>query len=219
MVRSEQNRLKPGSIAHTVARLSLWGRRAPRGFARVEYHSEYARSEADRRLGEALRDENVPYHRIALPVRSNPSQAMRSLLEQLEALEPAVVSITGFATAVPEEAWPEFLGHLTWHRETLAGLNHRQIWWMTPDFVDAFIHTVPDLASWFMVRLTITEEFVPPSQEPYTFETVAPEGPKSRIDDTMRRKKPCRALPPRKGGECGNRRLAGLGSRIRRNDR
>ena len=32
---------------------------------------------------------------------------------------------------------------------------------MTPDFVDAFIHTVPDLASWFMVRLTITEEFVP----------------------------------------------------------
>jgi tetratricopeptide (TPR) repeat protein len=185
--RSKSKTLKPGTIADTVARLALWGRLTPRGFARVEYHSEFSRTETDRRLGETLQDEGVPYHRIALRIRSTPSEAMGSLLEQLEALEPAVVSITGFATAVPDEAWREFLGHLTWNRERLAGFNHRQIWWMTPDFVDAFIHTVPDLASWFMVRLTIEEEYFPPSPDPHKFETVAPEGPKYRIDEAMRR--------------------------------
>jgi tetratricopeptide (TPR) repeat protein len=187
VARSEPNRLKAGTIADSVARLALWARRAPRGFARVEYHSEFARSEADRRLGVALGDENLPYHQIALPVRSTPSGAMNALLKQLQAREPAVVSITGFATAVPEEAWPEFLGHLTWNRERLAGFNHRQIWWMTPAFVDAFIHLVPDLASWFMVRLAITEELVPPIRESQAVERSRSEGPKYRIEEALRR--------------------------------
>ena len=151
---------EPGTIADTVAHLAL-GRLAPRGISRVEYHTEFSRSETDRRLGETLQDAKIPYHRIALPVRRPPSEVMGRLLAQLEAPEPAVVSITGFVTAVPDDAWREFLGHLTWNRERLAGFNHRQIWWMTPEFVDAFIHTVPDLASWFMVRLTIEEEFIP----------------------------------------------------------
>ncbi|MGP0066444.1 MAG: tetratricopeptide repeat protein [Isosphaeraceae bacterium] len=102
-------------------------------------------------------------------------------------MEPAVVSITGLVTAVPDDSLPEFLGHLTWNRERLAGYNHRQIWWMTPSFVDAFIHTVPDLASWFMVRLTLSEEFIPPIQGPQTIEPIRSEGSKYRIDEAMRR--------------------------------
>ena len=59
----------PGTIADTVAHLALWARLAPRGFARVEYHSEFARSETDRRLGEALQDEDdpLPSDRVAGP--------------------------------------------------------------------------------------------------------------------------------------------------------
>jgi tetratricopeptide (TPR) repeat protein len=187
VARTKTKLLKPGTIADTVARLALWARLAPRGFARVEYHTEFSRAETDRRLAETLQVEKIPYHRIALPVRRPPSEVMGGLLAQLEALESTVVSITGFATAVSDDAWREFLGHLTWNRERLAGFNHRQVWWMSPNFVDAFIHTVPDLASWFMVRLTIEEEFIPPIEEPHVFEAVQSEGPRYRIDEAMRR--------------------------------
>jgi hypothetical protein len=117
-----------GSIADTVARLALWASRSGRGFARVEYHSEFARSEVDRQLEETLRNRKVPDHRIELPVRHPPSDVMRTLLERLEQLEPAVVSVTGFATVVPDDSRREFLGLLTWNRERLAECNHRQIW-------------------------------------------------------------------------------------------
>jgi tetratricopeptide (TPR) repeat protein len=187
VARSSSNTLEPGTIADSVAHLAVWARRAPRGFARVEYHSEFARSEADRRLEETLQQQKISYQRIELSVYRSPSEAMGTLLSRLGELEPAVVSITGFATAVPDDSRLEFLGHLTWNRERLAGFNHRQIWWMTPDFVDAFIHTVPDLASWFMVRLTIKEEFDAPIRGPQIIEPERLDGPKYRIDEALRR--------------------------------
>ena len=187
VARNHRKTLQPGSIADTVGLLAVWARHAPRGFARVEFHSEYARAEAERKLGEFLQPEAVPYHRIELPVRRTPSEVVRALIAGLESLGPAVVSITGFASAVAEDARTEFLGLLTWNRENLAEFNHRQIWWMTRDFVDAFIHTVPDLNSWFMVRLALTEEFRPPAVKESRFERPGFEQPKYKIDEAMRR--------------------------------
>ena len=186
VARSKSKKAGPGSIADTVAMLAVWARHAPRGFARVEYHSEYARAEADRRLGEALLREEVPYHHVELPVRVTPSQAGRYLLEHLEAIESGAVSITGFATAVAEEDRRDFLAILSVRREVLAELGLCQIWWLTPDFLDAMIAIAPDLDSWFMTRLHLEEEFVPSAREPDPSEPIRPTVPKYRIDEALR---------------------------------
>jgi tetratricopeptide (TPR) repeat protein len=187
VARSRTKTAGPGSIADTVAHLAVWARRAPRGFAHVEYHSEYARAEADRRLGEELRREKIPYHHIELPVRVTPSQAGRSLMDDLERIESGVVSITGFTTAVVEEDRRDFLAILSVRREALAELGLRQIWWLTPDFRDALLHIAPDLDSWFMVRLRIEEEFLPSSGDLHSTEPLRPIGPNYRIDEALRR--------------------------------
>jgi tetratricopeptide (TPR) repeat protein len=187
VARNRPKAREPGSIADVVARLVLWASRPARGFARVEFHSEYARAEADRRLGETLQREDVPYHRIELPVNGAPSGVVRTLLQRLQDLEPAAVSITGFATAVPDGSRREFLGLLTWNRENFAACNHRQVWWMSPDFVDAFIHTVPDLDSWFLVRLSLMEEVPAPPKGLRRFNGRESEKTSYKLDEALRR--------------------------------
>ena len=165
--------------------LAVWARARPRGFAHVEYHSEYARAEADRRLGEVLLREKVPYHHVELPVRVTPSQAGRYLLENLEKIESAAVSITGFATAVAEEERRDFLAILSVRREVLAEFGLCQIWWLTPDFLDAMMHIAPDLDSWFMVRLG-SRRNASRRTGTGTRGTARPAGPEYRIDEALR---------------------------------
>jgi len=179
--------MEPGSIADTVAHLALWAGRPTRGLARVEYHSEYTRAEASRRLGEIASREKIPYHEIQLPSRRSPSEALRTLLQSLASLEPGIVSITGLATACADAARAGFLRALTFNRENLAEFNLRQIWWMTPDFADAFIRTVPALDSWFILRLRLRETFTPPTKGPSRREAFHSEGPSYRLDDALRR--------------------------------
>jgi tetratricopeptide (TPR) repeat protein len=177
----------PGSIADTVARLEVWAGRAPRGLARVVFHSEHARAEADRLLGEAMRSRSVPYHPIKLPVRHSPSEVVRTLLEGLARLEPGVVSITGFATACADRDRAAFLGALTLNRDNLAGFPLRQVWWLTDDFTDAFLRTVPDLASWFLVRVHLTQEPRHAPTGPRTFEAVPAAVPKLATEEALAR--------------------------------
>ncbi|MHB1555911.1 MAG: tetratricopeptide repeat protein [Isosphaeraceae bacterium] len=185
MGRSDPGKTGPGSIDETVARLAVWARRAPRGFAHVEYHSEFARAEADRRLGEVLSREQVPYHHIDLPVRVTPSQAGRYLAEHLERIETGTVSITGLATAVADEDRRGLLEILSVRREVLAEFGLRQIWWLTPDFRDALLHIAPDLDSWFMVRLKLEEVFVPASGIRCASEPAHWPWPKYPIDEAL----------------------------------
>lgn len=186
MGRNDREKTGPGSIADVVAQLAVWARRAPWGFARVEYHSEHARAEVDRRLGEILLREQVPYHHVSLPVRVTPSQAWRSLIEQLETIDSGTVSIAGLVTAVPEEIRRDWLATLSARREVLAELRLCLIWWMTPDFVDLLIRKAIDLDSWFMVRLKIEEE-IRPTTGPWDDEPVRPTAPKSRVGDVLSR--------------------------------
>jgi tetratricopeptide (TPR) repeat protein len=185
--QSDPQTMEPGSIADTVAYLALWAGRPTRGLARVEYHSEYTRAEAARRLGEIARRENIPFHEIQLPSRRSPSEVLRTLLESLAGLEPGVVSIAGLATACADAARANFLGALASKREKLAEFNLRQIWWMTPDFADAFIRTVPALDSWFFLRLQLRETFTPATKGPSRREAPAVEGPSYGLDDAVRR--------------------------------
>ena len=116
-------------------------------------------------------------------------EVLGTLLESLESevSKPGIVSITGFATACPDSSRAEFLGALTFNRENITEFSHRQIWWMTADFADAFIHTVPDLDSWFDLRLQLRETFPSPTKGAPRREPSHAKGPSHRLEDALRR--------------------------------
>ncbi|HEV8715352.1 MAG TPA: FxSxx-COOH system tetratricopeptide repeat protein [Candidatus Binatia bacterium] len=157
--------MKLGSIEDIVARLTLWNRRAPKGLARVEFDSEFARKRVINGLRLALAEAGIPFHEIDLPVHKPAPQVVRELVDQLNTLVPGVVSITGFATVFPDEtSLEDSLRIFNFNREELARPALRQIWWMPTHFAEKFIRAVPDLNSWFMIRLRLTEVVPPPSE-------------------------------------------------------
>ncbi len=148
----------PGSIADVAARLALWGRRAPKGLARVEFDSDFSRQDVVADLRQRLEAANVPFHEIALPLFEPADRVVQFLLDRLASLESGVVSITGWATAFPvDTTLIESLRVLNYNRENLAQFPLCQIWWLTRRFADTFIHTTPDFNSWFLVQLSLTE--------------------------------------------------------------
>ena len=73
----------------------------------------------------------------------------------------SVASITGIEWAFPEGGNRlDTLSALSFQRETLASLPVRQIWWVPSSLTERFVLGVPDLDSWFRLRLHLTE--VPP---------------------------------------------------------
>ena len=112
---------------------------------------------------------------------------MRTLIDHLAGLESGVVSISGFATAVPEESLGEFLRILNFNRESLSDFPLRQIWWLTGDFLDAFLRVAPDLNSWFLARLQISEEVQPPDRdEEHRLEVAQDDSPDISPEDALR---------------------------------
>ena len=160
----------PGSVEDTLARLELWCLRAPKGFARVEFESEFSRRAVVDRLRLRIRAQNVSFGEIELRSGQAPWPLVRDLIGQVRSLGPGVVSISGFETAFSGSVSPaedgqqprpevtsraDSLRVLNFNRESLALPGVRQIWWMTPTFAELFVRAVPDLESWFMVRLRL----------------------------------------------------------------
>jgi tetratricopeptide (TPR) repeat protein len=157
--------MKPGSIEDTIVRLTLWSRRAPKGLARVEFDSEFARKRVVNGLRLALAEAGILFHEIELPPHTPASQVVQALVDQLDSLTPGVVSITGFATAFPNKVpLEDSLRIFNFNREELAQPTLRQIWWMPTSFAGQFIRAVPDLNSWFLIRLYLTEVVTPTSE-------------------------------------------------------
>src|SRR4051812_44058324 len=146
MAPNEDQGPSPGSIDDTVARLAVWGRRAPRGLARVEYVSEFARRNAVDRLRASLYNAAIPVHEIELPRQRPAEEIVHHLMERLRSFDRGMVSITGFATAFSAgEPLVDSLRMLNFNRENLALFPVCQVWWMTRDFADALLHAAPDL--------------------------------------------------------------------------
>ncbi len=159
MVPSEN--LQDGTIEFVTRRLERWGRNAPRGLALVTFDSEFARRQVVDRLKEAFSQAGIPFHEIALPVRQPIVQVIDELVKQLVALEPGIVSISGFATASePEKPLGEVVRIFNFNRENLAQSHLRSIWWVTREFSTRLLVDAPDLHSWFLVRLELTEQVV-----------------------------------------------------------
>ncbi|HMW02323.1 MAG TPA: tetratricopeptide repeat protein [Acidobacteriota bacterium] len=113
------------------------------------------------RLKEAFSQAGISFHEIALPVRQPIVQVIDELVKQLVVLEPGIVSISGFATAYePERPLGEVVRIFNFNRENLAQPHLRSIWWVTREFSTRLLVDAPDLHSWFLVRLELTEQVV-----------------------------------------------------------
>lgn len=165
MAQPETNSPSQGSVADVAARLALWGRRAAKGLARVEFLSDFSRQAVVTELRTAL-PQTLPLYEIELPFQQLPLDVVRFLLDRLRDLPAGIVSVTGFATAFSAD-YPleDALRVLNFHREELAKFPLCQIWWMTSPFTDAFLRSIPDLDSWFLVRLNLSEVILDESVE------------------------------------------------------
>ncbi|AGY59493.1 hypothetical protein [Gloeobacter kilaueensis] len=143
------------NVQYVVDRLVLWAKRVDRSLARVEYLSESTRQEVVIRLRSALAPLGIKFHEVALLQEKAPAQLVWDLLENLAALEPGVLSVSGFEETFLRDDVRNLV-YLNYQREKFADLPLRQIWWLTPTLADAFTRAIPDLDSWFVVRLKLT---------------------------------------------------------------
>ncbi len=155
-----------GSIDHTLGRLLLWSQRPTRGLARVEFYSEFARQAVMQKLRNELQSQDINLTEIHLPLWSSPAQVLNFLLDELAKAGTGVVSIIGFETAFNPRNLGQALGILNFNRENFAQFNGRQIWWMSQDFLNWVINFMPDLNSWFTLRLSLTENLPFDSVQP-----------------------------------------------------
>jgi tetratricopeptide (TPR) repeat protein len=152
---------KPTVLSEDPApRLLRWSRPHVPGLAWVEYHDERTRQQFFERFAWMLRKEGLPLHQLRLQPAETPAAVVWALLNEMQALPPGVCSITGFTTALPSEpyALAEALYAFSFQREALGKVPHRQIWWLPSYVADALIRTVPDLESWFTLRLQIEDQ-------------------------------------------------------------
>ncbi len=152
-----------GSVADIHARLLLWARRAPKGFARVEYTDERARRRVVEELSRSLAAERIDFREIAVRTGESIQHLSNWLIGELSSIPAGVVSITGFAEAIPpdRDGMTAFLYALNIKRESLAQPPLKQIWWMPLSLAEKFVHDAPDLDSWFLVRLRLTARMAP----------------------------------------------------------
>ena len=162
-----QNSRQEGSIADVCDRLAIWIRNAPRGLARIEYVSDLSRQRVVNELRRRLASESIPLNELDLPRGMAATELARHFVKRLGALPPGVVSVMGFATALPNEDTEraKALYALNFSRENLAQFPLRQIWWMPGHIADAFIRAIPDLNSWFLIKLRLTEIVRPPEPD------------------------------------------------------
>lgn len=150
--------MDPGSIGGVTARLKTWCVQWDRGLARVEWDSAFARRDVVDRLKESLGGLGIPLVEIALPPGETGHETVLGLLEKLRSAGDSVASITDLEWAFPEHGSQlETLAALSFRREALAALPVRQIWWMPSTLAERFVVGVPDLDSWFQLRLHLTE--------------------------------------------------------------
>jgi tetratricopeptide (TPR) repeat protein len=146
-----------GSIIDIQNRLLLWANRPEQGLARVEFASEFSRQQVIRSLQETLTTKNLPFAEIVLPTHQDPELVVSTLIDRL-ANSTGIVSITGFSTAFNNQmSLPEALRIVNFNRECFLVPDVKQIWWMTPAFMQTSIHVMPDLNRWFSLRLQLTE--------------------------------------------------------------
>jgi hypothetical protein len=174
-----------GSISDISRRLILWGRRSDQGMARVEYSSEFARQQVTQQLQAALSEVGVTYREISLPSQQSADRVVADLLDRLMQSPTGVVSIVGFGAAfATQSTLADDLRVLNFNRERFLAFPGRQIWWVTPVFLQRVIHAIPDLNGYFSPRLCLSEAIFADSARDGTLLTT---GSTVNIEDARQR--------------------------------
>lgn len=149
-----------GSIDEVTARLLRFSRLATQGLAIVEFRSIFAQREVLNRLREGLKELSIPFHEIMPePGQHLAADQVRHLMRQFSAFESGVVSLTGLSEMSFPEDIPlvDSLRIFNFNRENLAHFPLSQIWWVSPSFAQAIRQSIPDLYSWFILKLHLIE--------------------------------------------------------------
>ncbi len=183
-----------GSIANTRDRLLLWASRSSTtgtsgaigSLIRVEYASEFSRQQVMEEMRSTLLDRSIPLYELVLPTQQEPVEIVRAILAQTQSLPVGVLSVTGFANAFSNKiSLPDAMRVLNFNRDKLVANSLCQIWWMTPVFAHTSLFAMPDITSWFIAKLQLTEN-QPIDQAPERFIEL-PGGSYANIDDARRR--------------------------------
>lgn len=162
MVRSEATLPAEGTIEDIFRRLEIWITHADKGLSRVEFFSEFARLRVVNLLRESLEKQNIPFHEIQLPSEETPSRFVWNYLDKLKEIPFGVVSVTGFPNPLLAiHPVDDYLRALNFSRESIAPASIRQIWWLSTPLLDRLVHIAPDLDSWFVLRMHLTESVAP----------------------------------------------------------
>lgn len=146
-----------GSREDIQQRLLRWCLGTEQGLARIEYLADHSRQAVLAYLQAELAMQNIPFYEIKLPINTEAAQVLYFLRDQLEKCSPGVVSITGFSNAFMPQEQREGLSGLNFNREQWASFSLRQLWWFTPEFSHLSQEEMPDLNSWFILRLRLLE--------------------------------------------------------------
>jgi tetratricopeptide (TPR) repeat protein len=175
-----------GSIADTRNRLLLWASRPIGSLIRAEFASEFSRQRVIDELRNTLVDRGIPFHELILSAQQEPVDVVRQILAQIEILPAGVLSVTGFAHAFTNNVpLPDAMGVLNYNRDKLVSNSLCQIWWMTPVFTNMSLFAMPDITSWFIAQLNLTE--FPPIDEVEPKSIRSSDGVYANIDDARRR--------------------------------
>jgi tetratricopeptide (TPR) repeat protein len=105
-----------------------------------------------------LADRSIPFHELVLPSQQDPLAVTDLLVAQVTSLPAGVLSVTGFATAFNSQMpLVEAMRVLNFNRDRLVANSLCQIWWMPPFFAQTAIYAMPDITSWFIAKLQLTE--------------------------------------------------------------
>jgi tetratricopeptide (TPR) repeat protein len=175
-----------GSIVDTRNRLLLWAGRPIGSLIRAEFVSEFSRQRVIDELRNTLADRGIPFYELVLSAQQEPVDVVRQILTQIEILPAGVLSVTGFARAFTNKVpLPDAMRVLNYNRDKLVANSLCQIWWMTPGFANMSLFAMPDITSWFIAQLNLTE-FLPINKIESKF-IHSSDGVYANIDDARRR--------------------------------
>jgi len=156
--------MEPGSVREVADRLKLWSQRGDSGLARVEFAS----TQALRNVVDHLK-RSAAVSEFELPSTGHANEIVASLLSRLRSLPPrSLISITGLeGSPLDEGLRGDLLLAFSFQRESLAAIPTFQIWWVPSHLIARFMLTVPDLDSWFTLRLSLMEIISEPALSPF----------------------------------------------------
>ncbi len=175
-----------GTIADIRDRLLLWANRPVGSLIKAEFASEFARQRVIDELRTTLADRGIPFYELVLATQQEPVDVVQQILAQIEVLPAGVLSVTGFASAFTHKVLlPDAMRVLNYNRDKLVANSLCQIWWMTPIFANTSLFAMPDITSWFIAQLNLTEFVLTDEVEPKSINSG--DGVYANIDDARRR--------------------------------